>query len=86
MILHMNICKKAAIAATLLFSGSVVYAQTPNWQNMDLQKDSVFGVSVEKAYTTLLKDKKIQTSYCCSDRWWRRYHSRRPEKNTVGER
>ncbi|MVT12470.1 S8 family peptidase [Chitinophaga tropicalis] len=54
----MNICKKAAVAATLLLSVSAVYAQTPNWQNMDLQKDSVFGVSVEKAYTELLKDKK----------------------------
>lgn len=33
-------------------------AQKINWQNMDLQQDTVFGISTEKAYTTLLKDKK----------------------------
>jgi subtilisin family serine protease len=30
----------------------------PNWQNLDLKTDSVFGISTEKAYTELLKDKK----------------------------
>ncbi|WPV69694.1 S8 family peptidase [Chitinophaga sp. LS1] len=54
----MNIFKNAAIAAALLLSASLVHAQIPNWQNMDLQKDSVFGISVEKAYNELLKDKK----------------------------
>jgi len=29
----------------------------PNWQNLDLQKDGVFGTSTEKAYEELLKDK-----------------------------
>ena len=33
-------------------------AQKINWQNMDLQKDSVFGISTEKAYTELLQHKK----------------------------
>ncbi|HVU96402.1 MAG TPA: S8 family serine peptidase [Puia sp.] len=29
----------------------------PNWQNLDLQKDGVFGTSAERAYDRLLKDK-----------------------------
>jgi len=29
----------------------------PNWQNLDLEKDGVFGTSTEKAYEQLLKDK-----------------------------
>jgi subtilisin family serine protease len=33
-------------------------AQKINWQNMDLQKDSVFGIGTEKAYTELLQHKK----------------------------
>ena len=32
--------------------------QRPNWQNLDLQTDSVFGISTEKAYNDLLKNKK----------------------------
>ena len=34
---------------------------SPNWQNMDLQTDGVFGVSTEKAYDQLLKNKKAAT-------------------------
>lgn len=34
------------------------FAQKSNWQNLDLKKDSVFGISTEKAYTELLKGKK----------------------------
>jgi subtilisin family serine protease len=30
----------------------------PNWQNLDLKTDSVFGISTEKAYTELLQHKK----------------------------
>lgn len=54
----MSIIKNVTIGAALLLSASMVHAQLPNWQNMDLQKDSVFGISVEKAYSELLKDKK----------------------------
>ena len=32
--------------------------QKPNWQNLDLQKDSVFGISTEKAYTEIIAHKK----------------------------
>ncbi|SFE98050.1 Subtilase family protein [Chitinophaga sp. CF118] len=56
----MNICKKTVIIITFLFSGFIANAQVPNWQNMDLQKDSIFGISVEKAYSELLKDKKAK--------------------------
>ena len=35
-------------------------AQKPNWQNLDLQADTVFGISTEKAYQQLLKGKKSQ--------------------------
>lgn len=33
-------------------------AQKANWQNLDLQTDTVFGISTEKAYQELLKGKK----------------------------
>ena len=33
-------------------------AQKPNWQNLDLAKDSVFGISTEKAYSEILSHKK----------------------------
>ncbi|TZF82984.1 S8 family serine peptidase [Pedobacter sp. BS3] len=33
----------------------------PNWQNLDLSQDGVFGISTEKAYETLLKGKKSKT-------------------------
>ena len=33
------------------------FSQKINWQNMDLQKDTVFGISTEKAYADILKDK-----------------------------
>src|SRR5258708_1220001 len=32
--------------------------QQINWQNLDLEKDHVFGASIEKAYNLLLKNKK----------------------------
>lgn len=34
------------------------YAQKINWQNLDLIKDTVFGISTERAYVELLKNKK----------------------------
>lgn len=45
----------AVLIAGLGFSG---FAQKKNWQNLDLKTDSVFGISTEKAYATLLKGKK----------------------------
>jgi len=48
------IFKTCFIVASL--SGAA-FAQTPNWQNMDLQKDGFFGISTEKAYDQLLKGK-----------------------------
>lgn len=35
--------------------------QKMNWQNLDLVKDSVFGISTEKAYAELLAGKKAKT-------------------------
>lgn len=55
----MNIVRKK-IALSLLFVtglGLTSFAQK-NWQNMDLKKDSVFGISTDKAYAELLKGKK----------------------------
>jgi len=34
------------------------FAQKANWQNLDLRKDSVFGIGTERAYAELLKGKK----------------------------
>ncbi len=36
----------------------ISFGQKPNWQNLDLKTDSVFGISTEKAYNELLKGKK----------------------------
>jgi cell wall-associated protease len=46
---------------TLLFASTFVFAQKKapeNWFNLDLKKDKVPGVSTERAYTELLKEKK----------------------------
>lgn len=47
-----------------LFPANFVFAQSGekvkyNWQNLDLKNDSVFGISMEKAYKELLKGKKV---------------------------
>src|ERR1700722_10051609 len=52
---HIKSLAATAVALSLFVS---VRAQKTNWQNLDLQQDTVFGISTEKAYTTLLKDKK----------------------------
>src|ERR1700722_7564653 len=56
----MRVTHIKCFAATALALSTVlsVRAQKTNWQNLDLQQDTVFGISTEKAYTTLLKDKK----------------------------
>jgi subtilisin family serine protease len=55
---------KRLIALALLATGPLIasaQSQKPNWFNLDLQKDSVFGISTEKAYDELLKGKKSKT-------------------------
>src|ERR1700744_2456183 len=41
----------------ILSFSSIKAQQIPNWQNKDLAKDSIFGISTEKAYNELLKGK-----------------------------
>lgn len=41
----------------LLLTGTADAQQIPNWQNLDLKNDGIFGISTEKAYSELLKDK-----------------------------
>jgi subtilisin family serine protease len=53
-----GIFRYVAVTALLFTFLHPVYAQKDNWQNLDLQKDTVFGLSTEKAYTTLLQHKK----------------------------
>jgi len=49
------------IASLILLSSCIESsAQKPNWQNLDLKDDSVFGISTEKAYKYLLLNKKPQ--------------------------
>ena len=48
-----------SIGACLLSIGAS--AQKANWHNLDLQTDSVFGISTEKAYQQLLSHKKATT-------------------------
>jgi len=45
------------ILTYFIFCPFTLWAQKPNWQNMDLQKDGLFGISTEKAYSELFKDK-----------------------------
>lgn len=51
------------ITANLLLSVNFLFGQNgqkvkANWQNLDLKTDSIFGISMEKAYAELLKGKK----------------------------
>jgi len=54
-----KIMNKTIFKTCLLFLSlpAGAFAQTPNWQNMDLAKDGFFGISTEKAYDQLLKGK-----------------------------
>jgi subtilisin family serine protease len=57
--------RKFGVLRQILFIGllcppAVLPAQHLNWQNQDLQKDSVFGISTEKAYN-LVQGKKHQS-------------------------
>lgn len=49
-----------ALGAPLLLSAQAK-KPLPNWQNLDLKADGMFGISTERAYTELLKDKKHST-------------------------
>ncbi len=49
---------KIGLFLVLTFFSLSVNAQKPNWQNLDLKTDSVFGISTELAYKELLKGKK----------------------------
>lgn len=57
----MTILRYTAATVLLLALLHPVHAQKTNWQNMDLQKDTVFGISTEKAYSELLHHKKSHT-------------------------
>lgn len=51
---------KVLLSGALLALPFVTMAQKDNWHNMDLQRDSVFGISTEKAYAELLKNKSAK--------------------------
>lgn len=53
--------KKVGILSFLCFIFMISRAQQANWQNMDLEKDGVFGISTDKAYNLILKDKPSKT-------------------------
>lgn len=55
---------KKLVALALVSSMPFIAAaqsQKPNWFNLDLKTDTVFGISTEKAYNELLKGKKSKT-------------------------
>jgi subtilisin family serine protease len=58
-----KIISAVVIAAIPLFTLAQSEKDTPkpNWFNLDLQQDGAFGISTEKAYQQLLKDKKGET-------------------------
>jgi len=53
--------RKTILAGLILGAGFYAHAQQKNWHHLDLKKDSVFGISTEKAYLKLLKNKKSTT-------------------------
>ena len=59
--MRFNFLKKALIIAGLCLPAFANAQNKPNWQNLDLKTDSVFGISTEKAYNELLKGKKHVT-------------------------
>jgi subtilisin family serine protease len=54
--------KSLFLAGSLLFTVTTQAQPTekpkPNWQNLDLKTDGMFGISTERAYTDLLKGRK----------------------------
>jgi cell wall-associated protease len=50
--------KKISLIFCSLLSLIFLKAQKLNWQNLDLKRDSVFGISTEKAYAEILVHKK----------------------------
>lgn len=58
-IIYLTIC---LFFNTAVFSQSKDVKLPPNWYNLDLVKDGYFGISTEKAYDELLKNRKPKTS------------------------
>ncbi|WP_407674010.1 S8 family peptidase [Pedobacter sandarakinus] len=58
--------KKLFLLSFLMFCGGIGFAQKknvelpPNWFNLDLTENGYFGISTEKAYRELLKDKQAK--------------------------
>src|ERR1700761_8894790 len=50
-----------SICLPICLQAQVAQKAKKNWQNLDLKTDTVFGISTEKAYNELLKDKKHVT-------------------------
>jgi subtilisin family serine protease len=56
-----SITRKTQMLFFLVLFPFLSFAQKPNWQNLDLNTDTTFGISTEKAYQQLLKGKKATT-------------------------
>ena len=44
--------------------------EAKNWGHLDLVKDTIPGMSVDKAYSEIIKGKKGQKNNCCCYRFW----------------
>jgi len=53
-----KIISKGILSLALVAGLGISSFAQKNWQNLDLKKDSLFGISTDKAYTELLKGKK----------------------------
>jgi len=53
--------KKIIMIVVIMLCSWAIRAQKANWQNLDLKRDSVFGVSTERAYDELFKNKNLTT-------------------------
>jgi subtilisin family serine protease len=52
---------KFIISFPVILFAQLAIAQKPNWQNLDLKTDSIFGISTDMAYAKLFNGKKAQT-------------------------
>jgi len=53
--------KHFCFTVCLITVSFISFSQRPGWQHLDFQKDSVFGISTERAYNELLKGKESVT-------------------------
>src|SRR4051812_26023904 len=52
---------KGVLLLLFIFIARTSFAQRNGWQYLDFKKDTILGISLEKAYSELLRNKQAQT-------------------------